>query len=407
MARWVVVGGGAAGCVVAARLAARPETEVLLIESGHRFDAEPPAPGTDLGPYLTDPTRILPTEVVRRPGRPPEPYLQGHGLGGSSLVNGSIVTGVDPGGHALPLEEPWAHGPLSTALLAADPLARPVRLVRRNRRRVTVSDAYLDDAPPSLTVVVDEPVRRIRMHGRRAVGVEFAGGTCDADAVVVCAGALRTPALLLQSGISVPGLGEHLQDHPAFTLTVRLADGVAEPTVPTISAAATHDGYQVLPVEHLTAPGYGAVMVGLTRVFSQGRVTVDAAGTPVVELGQLADERDRVALAVGVEAAIALLSSSPFAATVERVFVDAAGTGVEHLVGRPERLRDWVVERAGGHYHVAGSCRDGVVTDAGRVRGYEGLFVADASVLPGVPPVDPYLEVVRQAERLVTDFSVI
>lgn len=406
MPRWVVVGGGAAGCVVAARLAERPGHEVVLVESGPRFDGVPTPAASDLGPYLSDPNRLLPTEVVRRPGRSAEPYLQGRGLGGSSLVNGSIVTGDDRGGHRLPLEDPWAHGPVSAALLAADPTARPVRLVRRNRRRVTVADAYLADAPDSLTVVTDETARSIRFNGRRAVGVELAGGTCDADAVVVCAGAIRTPALLLRSGVVVPGLGEHLQDHPAFTLTLSLVDGVADPTAPTISCAADHGGFQLLPVEHLSTPSYAAMMVGLTRVSSEGRVRLDRDGEPVVELGQLTDPRDRDGLVAGVRSAFDLLSAEPFAAVVERAFVDSAGTTVDDLRSMPDRCAEFVVEHAGGHYHVAGTARDGVVTDAGRVRGYDGLFVADASALPGVPRVDPYLAVVTQAERLVSAFTV-
>ena len=405
MTRWVVVGGGAAGCVVAARLAERADDEVLLVESGARHLGEPSPPGSDLGPYLTDPSRLLPTEVVRRPGREPEPYLQGHGLGGSSLVNGSIVTGDDPGGHRLPLEPPWAHGPLSTALRAADPGARPVQLVRRDRRRVTAADAYLTDIPDNLRIITGDPVRSVRLDGRRAVGVELASGSCDADAVVLCAGAIRTPALLLRSGVRVPGLGEHLQDHPAFTLTVSLAAGVDPATAPTISVAATHEGFQLLPVERLATPGYAALVVGLTTVASEGRVTIDGAGEPVVELGQLTAPGDLDALVAGVHAAAALLGSAPFGPVVDEVFVDAAGTTLEQVLRRPDELAEWIRRHAGGHYHVAGSCREGVVTDAGRVRGYDGLFVADASALPGVPPVDPYLQVVRQAERLTPGFS--
>lgn len=405
MRRWVVVGAGAAGCVVAARLAAVPGNEVVLVESGSRFDEAPAPPGSDLGPYLSDPGRLLPTEIVRRPGARAEAYLQGHGVGGSSLVNGSIVTGVDPGGHRLPLEPPWEHGPLASALLAADPAAGAVRLVRRDRRRVTVADAYLADAPSSLTVVANDPVRAVRFRGHRAVGVEAVSGTYDADAVVVCAGAVRTPALLMRSGVAVPGLGEHLQDHPAFTLTISLVDGVADPTVPTISAAADHGSFQLVPVEHLSTPGYAALVVGLTEVHSEGRVTVAPDGTPRVELRQFADERDCDALTDGVRSAMSLLSTDPFVEVVDRVFADSAGTSVDDLRAEPGRLAEFVQDHAGGHYHVSGTCREGVVTDAGRVRGYDGLFVADASTLPGVPRIDPYLAVVTRAERLAAGFS--
>ncbi|MEZ5296751.1 MAG: hypothetical protein R2697_10930 [Ilumatobacteraceae bacterium] len=54
---------------------------MLLVSRASVTSAGRPRPGPISGPYLTDPSRLLPTEVVRRPGDEPEPYLQGHGLG--------------------------------------------------------------------------------------------------------------------------------------------------------------------------------------------------------------------------------------------------------------------------------------------------------------------------------------
>ena len=400
--RWIVVGAGAAGCVAAARLSERPDREVVLLEAGP--DHPPPPPDADLGPYLADPHRIRDELVVRTFGTAPVAYAQGFGVGGSSLVNGSIVTGPDPGGHDLPVEAPWAIGPVGGSLLDADPLARIVGLVRRAGRRVTAADAYLRPVldRSNLTLRTGCDVRRVRFDRRSAVGVELAdGSSVDADHVVVCAGAIRSPTLLLRSGVDTPGVGEHLQDHPAFTVALDLRADAVDPTVPAISVAADHGDHQVLALDRLpTVASMGALVVGLLAVDSEGRVSIDDAGSPVVELGSLGDGRERAALARGVAGALSMLAGPAFERVVEHAFVDDVGTPASRLVADPDLVEEWVSRHLGGHLHVAGSCRAGGGTDGGRVRGYRGLYVADASALPGVPRLDLYLTVIRQAERL-------
>jgi choline dehydrogenase-like flavoprotein len=408
MARWLVVGGGAAGCVVASRLSERTEDEIVLIEAGR--DHPPAPPAADVGPYLSDPERIWYEHVVRSGGSTPQEYVQGRGLGGSSLVNGGVVVGVDPGGHALPLELPTAHGPVSQALLDADADARPVRLVRRDGARVSAADAYLDaslrSSRANLHVVTERAVGRVRVDRGRAVGVELAdGSSVDGDRVVMCAGAIRTPWLLLRSGIRTPGLGEHIQDHPAVTLTLRPSrkvPGTFRDGAPTISVAADHGEHLLMAIEALPhGPRWAALVVSLTAPRSEGRVSIGEDGAPVVDLGQLARPEDRRRLAIGIGRALDLLGSGPFAGVVAEAFVDAEGTPVSHLTEDRDRIEPWLVAHPGGHYHAAGSCRDGVSCDEGVLRGADGIFVADASALPGVPRLDPYLAVVTQAERFV------
>ncbi|MEZ5296750.1 MAG: GMC family oxidoreductase N-terminal domain-containing protein [Ilumatobacteraceae bacterium] len=301
-------------------------------------------------------------------------------------MNRSIVTGDDPGGHRLPLEPPWAHGPLSTALLAADPGLDPCgssgETVVVSRRPTYLTDTRQPPQSSHGRLCIGDCGF---LDGRRAVGVELCtcDGSCDADAVVLCAGAIRTPALLLRSGVRVPGLGEHLQDHPAFTLTVSIAAGV-DPATTTISVAATHEGFQLLPVERLATLGYAALVVGLTTVASEGRVTIDGAGEPVVELGQLTDVGDLDALvaedyapgcsAVGVGGAVRAGGRRG----VRRCGGDdaRAGAPAARRTGRmgPPTLRRSLPRRR-------------IVPRGRRHRrranlGYDGLFVADASALP-------------------------
>jgi choline dehydrogenase-like flavoprotein len=99
-----------------------------------------------------------------------------------------------------------------------------------------------------------------------------------------------------------------------------------------------------------------------------------------LQFDQLSDERDRDALAAGLR-------------LIERIVPQAQLPAVDDL---------------GDVFHAAGTCRmgdasdpDAVVDDAGRVIGYEGLRVADASIFPALPAANPMLACVLVAERLV------
>lgn len=407
MTRWVVVGGGAAGCVVAARLSEHREHEVTLLEAGPDHGVDP-APG-DVGPFFDDPARVTEETVIRRArgSRAPEPYAQGFGLGGSSLVNGSFVVPHEiPTGHLLPTEEPWADGAVGGALLASHRLAERARLVRRSGRRVTVAAAYLRPvmARPNLEVRTNAVVRRVALDDRSAAGVVLDDGTQIAgDRVVLCAGAIRTPTILLRSGVDTPGLGEHLQDHPSFTITLRLRPDAIDPSAPTIAVGAWDAAHHLLAVNHLPGhPDLGALIVGLHVTGSTGRVALpDPDGEPVVELGQFHDEADLDRLAAHVGEEVGVLDHPAWTDVVEAAFVDDAGTPLSTIATDRLHRRAWVEDHAGGHHHVAGTCGEGRVTDGGAVRGYERLFVCDASTFGVLPHLNPYLEVVAAAERLV------
>lgn len=406
--RWVVVGGGTAGCIAAARLSDRAADEVVLLEAGPDHGAAP-VPG-DVGPLPPDPARLRYESVVRRPGSVPTAYPQGNGLGGSSLVNAGLVDPwlVEAGlvGGLLPAEEAWAFGPVGRALLATEPAARRALLVRAGGVRVTVADAVLRPVldRPNLRIRTGALVRSVVVDRRRAVGVELVGGeVVAADRVVLAAGAIRTPTILLRSGVDTPGLGEGLQDHPSFTVTLALRAGLFDPSLPMIGATAVRDDHQVLALEHLPeVTGLGAITVGLLRVRSTGRVTLAGIGgdaEPSVELGQLTDPADAEALCRAVAEVAEMLDLPPWREVVAEAYVDAEGTPLASIAGSVERIASWVPSHLGGHQHVVGTCAEGVVTDTGVVRGYDGLFVCDASVLPRVPVGNPYAEVVRTAVR--------
>lgn len=405
--RWLVIGGGSAGCVVASRLSEDPANEVVLIEAGPDHG---PGPVPDRGgAYVEDPARLAPgLAVVRRSGGMPEPYVVGYGLGGSSLVHGAIAT-PDPGHyefeHLLPLEPAARLGTLGGAVLEADPRARPILLTRREGQRVTAADAYLRPAlhRPNLFVVTSSPVRELGLDGWRVdraiteEGIEY-----RADRFVVCAGAIGTPTLLLRSRLDTPGIGEGIQDHPACAITLELEPGT-DLSAPMVSVLIDRHGGQVLPLNHLYhAPGHGALLAGLMSVTSAGRVTLpDPSGPPLVELDQLATAADVAGLTDVVLDAIRVAELDGVREVVRSAYIDDAGTPLSSLENDPERVLAWARDHIVGFNHLSSSCREGVVADQfGRVLGYDNLLICDASLFPKSPPRNPYLPIVQLAERL-------
>jgi len=363
--RWLVVGGGSAGCVVAANLAAGfPDDQVLVVEAG----AE---------------------------------------LGGASLVNAGVVVGSSAGyRHRLPLEPADPIGALGQAVLAADPRAATVRLARRGGVRVSAAEAYLGVPPGNVEVRLATAVARIEFDDRRAVGVHTADGThLAADRVVLCAGAVATPTLLLRSGVTdVPGVGEGLQDHAGASLAVRLVPGAVVPGAPQVAVTVEAPDHQVVVLEHTPDdPGLAGLLAGHLTPLGEGRVTLsDPDGPPLVTLDRSASATDLVALRAAADDAFALARHPAVRDIADDVFVDAHGTTLDTLTaGGSEAVDAWLRNAPSAYHHAAGTCRLGTVTDdIGRVWLYTRLAVCDASLFAGVPRRNPYLSVIDLAERL-------
>ncbi len=411
--RWIVVGGGSAGCVVAARLSEDPFNDVVLIEAGADHG---PGPVPDRGgAFLEDQLRTAPDlMVVRRPGEEPQPYLQGFGLGGSSLIHGCIAT-PDPGqyeiDHLIPLEPATRLGSLGSAVMDADPRARPVLLTRAGGQRITAADAYLRPVlhRPNLFVVTGSPVVQLGLRGWRAERAITADGIeYQADRFVVCAGAIGTPTLLLRSRIDTPGIGEGLHDHPACTIALELEPGT-DVVAPTISVVIDRNGSQILPLNHLNlAPGHGAIMAGQLAVTSAGRVSLpDHDGPPLVELHQLTTAADIAGLTDVVLDALRVIELDAVREVVRSAYLDADGTPVSAIADDADLVRDWAVGHVTGFHHLTSSCPEGVVADQfGRVLGYDNLMICDASLFPRSPTRNPYIPVIQLAERLTSQWRV-
>jgi choline dehydrogenase len=490
----VIVGAGTAGCVLAARLSEDAATRVLLLEAGGR---EPLAAVADprAWPTLTGSTMDWGdhTVVLDGIGRT-EAMPRGRGLGGSSAINAMTfmrghrasydawvtagatgwgyddllpyfrrtehVEGRDPAvrGQSGPLS-PWtptAPHPLSEATMDAarelgHPIARDVNsgleegfgwteFTILDGRRQSAADAYLLPVldRPNLDLVTDALVQRLLFSGGRCTGVEYSVGDTvtvqSGGEVVLTAGAIGTPQLLMRSGIGpqahlgeigiavvadLPGVGANLHDHPMTTLIYRSSQPVPPSTsngggevkcmlrsTPATPWPDLQMFTSVVPLRSatLTGPEPGAgytIVVSLMAPFSRGTVRLAGAApdaAPLIDPRYYTDGRDVDAVVAGLRAARELGTASAFAPWRG----EEAQPGGD--VQSDDELRGYIRRSLRSYHHYAGTCRigtdDGAVlgTDL-RVRGFEALRVADASVMPSPVSANTHAAVYAIAER--------
>ncbi|MQY08386.1 GMC family oxidoreductase [Actinomadura macrotermitis] len=489
---YVVVGAGSAGAAVAARLAEDTSVRVALLEAGGP-DAKQEIHIPAAFPKLFKTEYDWDYSTVKQDGLGGRElyWPRGRTLGGSSSLNAMMwVRGhrADYDGWDLPgwsydevlpyfkrlegrvgsnegavygtdgpqtVSEQRSPNVTTRAFLAACEAAgltrlpelngpsnegfAPTPVSQRRGRRWSTADAYLRPARkrPNLTVLTGAHVSRVVIEDGRATGVEYDGKRVGARReVVLCAGAIGSPQLLMLSGVGDPGhlreigvepvvespaVGRHLRDHLSVAVlrhcprpvTLTGADSPANiaryllarrgPLTSNVGeAAAFIKSDPALPAPDLelifapvpftnhglTAPAEHGVTVGvvLLRPESAGRITLasaDPAAAPAIDPGYLTEEADLRRLVHGVRFAEEILGTAPLKGYAAGPLAPYPGADDD------EALAAYVRAHSETLYHPTGTCRmgtgdDAVVDPELRVRGVEGLRVADASVLPEI-----------------------
>jgi choline dehydrogenase-like flavoprotein len=270
-------------------------------------------------------------------------------------------------------------------------------------------------------------VERVLHHNGRARGVRARrpdGTALDvvADTVIVAAGATETPGLLRRSGIGAhPRLGRNLALHPATMLAGRFDDDVVA-WRGVLQSAAVHefhesDGVLIEATStppgmgSMVFPGYGAELLGwldrAPRVATFGAMVADRG------VGSVSSARGETLVRYNIARADA--AKLMFAIETMGRLLFAAGA-VEVLTGLPgattvtslPALRD-ALHRSDpkslhlAAFHPTGTAAAGAddqlcpVDETGRLRGVDGVWVADASILPSCPEVNPQLSIMALA----------
>jgi choline dehydrogenase-like flavoprotein len=283
--------------------------------------------------------------------------------------------------------------------------------------RVDAATAYLHPPRPELTVRTDAPVARVLLDGDRAAGVALRDGTrVEAGEVVLAAGAVASPHLLVLSGIGpadvlraaglpvrldLPGVGQGFSDHPSVFLPFADTDPPAHPHAPGSQMALNADAgadpagdVEVLLFVRPFVPGGDLhLMCALQQPDSRGVLTPvspDPADRPRIEYRYLRTEHDRRRLRHTIRTAAELLR----AGVGERT--DPGG----EVLGSDRALDGWIAAHLTTTLHMCGSAAIGPVVDRElRVHGLAGLRVADTSVLPVAPRRGPAATAVAIGEK--------
>ncbi|MFA6115260.1 MAG: GMC family oxidoreductase N-terminal domain-containing protein [Sphingomonas sp.] len=496
----VIVGAGSAGCVVAAYLAEHTDASIALIEAGNSdWDPFVHIP-SGFAIMLAHDRNVWQYETVPQHGAV-KAYRSGKVLGGGSSVNAMAYVRGQPrdfnqwqeavgdtgkwsyedllpvfiaqerndtfhdeyhgikGG--LSVEQPKGINPLNQYCLKAFqeygvPFnhdyngksqigVSPVQSTTGNHRRCSSVDAHLRPHLESgrVTLLTGTTITRVILEGKRAVGVELSGHDrkrIKAGQVILSAGALHSPTILMHSGIGPaehlrdhgidvivdsPDVGENLQDHPMVPVRAYVkgdlgyqmtamgfgvvkaglrylitkdgpaagigiesvthwnpSDFTAEPTIQCYHAP-------IIANQDLAPTGHRSGITLETVVLqpkSRGWIRLadaDPTSMPLINPKFLDHEYDLKATVEAVRAVRKVMAQQSLAAVIEEELEPGPATQSD------AEIAEWAKRAVTTMWHPVGTCRMGqdersVVDARLRVRGVEGLRVIDASIMPNI-----------------------
>ena len=319
--------------------------------------------------------------------------------------------------------------------------------------RVSTNDGYLEPARSrrNLRILGDTRVDQVLFEGGRAVGVRAvrAGETVEfrAAEVILSAGAVHSPAILLRSGVGPAAdlrnlgldvvtdlpVGSGLQDHPLMLMRMNLIDG-AQPQAPGTRAAryciryglgaTTEPADAMLTLMSVaSAPNLGMLYGWLNNVASTGCIKLaspDPAVDPIVESNLLSHPEDMRRMLQMIDDMKTLVSEPAFSrytssadlAPMDTTYAfnveeEAAGLDVCDKSVTAAEIKSFVLSNVFDAAHISGTCRMGsaddphvVVDSNGRVLGLENLRVADASIFPWVPSANTNFSAILVGEKV-------
>jgi choline dehydrogenase-like flavoprotein len=391
----IVVGAGTAGCTVVSHLANNTSHPILVVEPGGY--------GNDDDPQFlnfSDSDLLVTTQ---------DGYVQARAMGGGSAVNGMLLTGDEPD-HLRGLTR-MARS-LDVGTVGHELLARGGRLSRLwwNGGRWNPARAVLHLMEERRVSVQSGTVTKIVHENGVVTGVSCDGELINAKAVVLCAGAISSPGLLLASGLHElnPAIGEGLQNHPTVTAQFAVtAEQVVRFDAAVVREWSTKSGGRVLNVAYERVAknhsDIGALSVSLMNPVSKGRVELSADGVPIANFRYLEAHEDLVNMGEGVRDLISLLGSGNF--TVDPTSISVEGQALVDLLNwDDDELSSWLRQSVKGVSHASSSCAQ-AVNPLGQLVGIENCWVADASVLPRVPTETPAAPVTMEALRIARNIG--
>jgi choline dehydrogenase len=514
-ADYVIVGGGSAGCVLAGRLTEDPAVRVLLLEAGGKDRSPNIKIPAAFGKQFHDEKLDWDFETEPEPGCAGRRLYvpRGKSLGGSSSMNAMLYVRGRPLDYGLWVKAgasgwDWdavlpyflraennergvsefhaIGGPLNVAdqrsprplaqelLAAAEAVGIPYvadyngpeqdgasmfQVTQKHGRRWSAADAYLRPAlkRPNLQVITGARVLGLELDEQRVTGVRYATGRGGEQVsrpnreVLLCAGAIGSPQMLLLSGIGpaaeltevgvkvrheLPGVGKNLQDHPFLPVNFEVRDSdtmygaekpqhlaewvlrrsgkLSSPVAEICAFVRTRPGLPAADIQyHMGAAYYEqhgeveydghacTIAPVLVSPRARGEVTLrssDPLAKPRILTNALTEPEDVASMLAGLRLALRMAASSPLKPKIVKELT--LGSAVESDAELEQALRQHVELI----YHPVGTCRmgsgdDAVVDSELRLHGLEGLRVIDASVFPTITGGNTNAPTIMVAER--------